>query len=180
MKNLIFSWTKQKEMESKGHELFIEKKIDEAEKLLLKALEADDDNSIDRHFVYNGLIELYYKLRNEREDAIEKCVYFCKADIERLPEFLRNYKNRYEKPPDFPYEFWGLPECPSIERLAIIHEKNGEYQEAINLCKYAIELGLEAKWDSYNFRYGTNKGYKARIQKLEKKNTSQKGEGPKK
>ena len=82
--------TKQKDMESKGRELFLEKKIDEAEKLLLKALEAEDDNPIDRHFVYNDLIELYYKLRNEREDALEKCINFCKEDIERLTEFLHD------------------------------------------------------------------------------------------
>ena len=29
-------------------------------------------------------------------------------------------------------------------------------------------IGLEVTWDSYNARYGTNKGFKARIQKLEK------------
>jgi tetratricopeptide (TPR) repeat protein len=154
-------------LESEGRELFVAGKIDKAEKLLLKALEADDDNAIDRHFVYNDLIELYYKIRDEREDALEKCIYYCRTDIERLPEFLGSYKKRYGGP-DVP-EGFDVPDCPSLERLAIIHEKNGEYQEAIDLCKYAIELGLEARWDSYNARYGTNKGYKARIQKVDKK-----------
>jgi tetratricopeptide (TPR) repeat protein len=163
----IFCWTKQKEMESKAHELLVEKKIDEAEKFLLKALEADDDNPIDRHFVYNHLIELYYKIRNEREDALEKCVYFCKVDIESLPEFLHDWRILYPPIPDLPEET-SLPQCRSIERLAISYEKNGKYQEAIDLCKYAIELGLESKWDSYNARYAKNKGYKARMQKLEK------------
>ena len=160
----FFIWTKQHEMESKARELLVEKKTVEAEKLLLKALEADDDNPIDRHFVYNSLIELYYKMRNEEKDALEKCINFCRSDIEILPEFLSFYKKRYGE----------IPECPSIERLAIIHEKRGEYQEAIDLCKRAIELGLETSWDSYNARYGTNKGYKARIRKLENKLTPKK------
>jgi tetratricopeptide (TPR) repeat protein len=154
-------------MESKGRELLVEKKIDEAEKLLLKALEAEDDNPSDRHFVYNHLIRLYYKLRNEREDALERCVYFCKADIESLPEFLHDWKIKCPPIPNLPEEM-SLPQCPSIKRLAMIYEKNKEYQKAIDLCKYAIELGLEVTWDSYNARYGTNKGFKARIQKLEK------------
>jgi len=151
----------------KGHHLLAEKKYREAEKILLKALEAEDVNPIDCHFVYNHLIELYYKQRNERKDALEKCIHFCNEDIKHLPEFLLSYKNQYTPIPDLPEEM-SYPQCPSIERLAIIYEKNKEYQKAIDLCKYAIELGLEVKWDSYNARYGTKKGFKARIQKLEK------------
>jgi len=167
MTKYSYEWTKQHEMQHKGYQLLEEKKYDKAEKLLLKALEADDDNPIDRHFVYNNLIKLYYKQRNERTDALERCIHFCKEDIERLPKFLHNYKMKYPASSDLPEEM-SYPQCPSIERLAIIYEKNKEYQKAIDLCKYAIELGLEVTWDSYNARYGTNKGFKARIQKLEK------------
>jgi len=145
-----------------GGHLMAGKNWDKAEKLLLSALEAEDDNPVDRHFVYNHLIDLYYRLRNDREDALEKCVYFCKEDIERLPVFFRRWNREY------PFML-NLPQCPSIERLAIIYEKNNEYQKAIDLCCHAIDLGLEITWDSYNERYGTNKGFKARIRRLEKK-----------
>lgn len=167
MTKYSYEWTKQHEMQHKGYQLLEEKKFDEAEKLLLKALEADDDNPIDRHFIYNNLIKLYYKQRNERTDAIEKCIYFCKEDIERLPEFFHHWNIQYPPAPDLPKEA-SLPQCPSIDRLVIIYEKDKEYQKAIDLCKYAIELGLEVTWDLYNARCGTNKGYKARIQRLEK------------
>jgi tetratricopeptide (TPR) repeat protein len=163
-----FRWTKQHELQSKGWELLTEKRLVEAEKILLSALEAEDDNPVDRHFVYNKLIELYYKLRDEREDALGRCIFFCEKDIDSLPEFFRVWKIQYPPIPDLSEEM-SLPQCPSIERLAIIYEMKMEYQKAIDLCKYAIDLGLEATWDSYNQRYGTNKGFKARIQKLEKK-----------
>jgi len=163
--------TRQKDLEMKGYEFLISKKYDMAERLLLQALDAKDDNPVDRHFVYNHLIDLYYKMRDVRKDALEKCVLFCRADIERLPTFLHQYRD---------VEGESAPDCPSVERLAIILEKHGELQGAIELCKRAIELGLDVRWDWYNAQYGTNKGYKARIQKLEKKMTSQKREGAKK
>ena len=174
----VLTWTKQHELESIGHELIAGKRLAEAEKILLSALEAEDDNPVDRHFVYNHLIELYYKLRSEREDALGKCIFFCEKDIESLPEYFKNWKNRFPPTPELPEEM-SLPQCPSIERLAIILEKKMEYQKAIDLCKYAIELGLEVIWDSYNVRYGTNKGFKARIQKIKSKIKSQKREGSK-
>lgn len=150
-------WTKQKDLESKGRELLAARQYAEAEVVLLKALDTDDP--ITRHFVYSHFIELYYKLRDERTDALEKCIMYCRADIDSLPCFLQAYEATN-----------GVkPHCSSIERLAIIYEKAGEIQKAIDLCRYAINLGLEEMWDSYNSRYGTNKGYKARIAKLEKK-----------
>jgi len=131
-----FVWTKQKELESKGRELLAARQFTEAEVVLLKALDTDDP--ITRHFVYNDLIELYYKLRDKRKDALEKCVIYCKADIDSLSTFLAAYGAQYGD----------KPHCPSIERLTIVYEKAGEVQKAIDLCGYAIELGLEEMWDS--------------------------------
>jgi tetratricopeptide (TPR) repeat protein len=157
MSELSFVWTKQKEMESKGRELLVAKQYIAAEIMLLKALDAGDD-LITRHFIYNHLIELYYKLRDSRQDALDKCISWCRTDIDSLPAFLIAYIAQNGD----------MPHCPSIERLVIIYEKAGEIQKAIDLCKYAVEVGLEERWDLYNARYGTNRGYKARIEKLEK------------
>jgi len=145
-----FKWTKQKELDHEGQEKFINKKYGKAEKLFLKALKAKDDNPIDRHFVYNHLIELYYKLRDERKDALEKCIYYCKEDIKQLPEFLDTWKN----------EYGDIVRCPSVQQLAIIYEKNEKFQEAIDLCNYAINLGLDD---------GTKGGFQGRIKRLENK-----------
>ena len=85
----------QKDLWCDGHGLFLDRKYDKAEKMLLKALKAKDDNAIDRHFTYNILIKLYYKLRDQRKDAMEKCINYCKEDIKRLPEFLETERKVY-------------------------------------------------------------------------------------
>ena len=144
--------------ESLGRELMVKRRYAEAEVMLLKALE--NREPINLHFVYNHFVEIYYILRDHRPDALDKCIAYCKADIESLPHFIRAYEEAYPG---------GPPRCPSIERLAIIYEKAGRIQEAIDICKRGIELGLEESFDSYNARYGTNRGYKARIARLEKK-----------
>jgi len=140
----------QKDLWIEGSNKIFSKEYDEAKKLLLKALEAEDDNPIDRHFVYNGLIKLYYKLRDERTDAMEKCIYYCKEDIRQLQKFLKAYEK----------EYGDIPQCPSVIQLAIIYEKNGEFQKAIDLCNFAIRLRLKD---------GTKSGFHGRSTKLEKK-----------
>lgn len=101
-----------------------------AEKVLLKALESDNDNPLDRHFVYNSLIDLYYKQRDDWEGAIEKCIYYCTEDIERIDEFLNEWDG-------------GPPRIPAFKRLAIIYENQAEYDAAIDICDEAIERGLD-------------------------------------
>lgn len=118
-----------------------------AEKILLKALEADDDNPSDRHFVYNSLIDLYYKRREVREDAIEKCIRYCNQDIERIDEFL----NEWDGDP---------PRIPAFKRLAIIYENQGEYDAALEVCDEAIERGLDD---------GTKGGFEGRKERIKNK-----------
>jgi len=140
----------QKDLWCEAYNLLSSKKYNKAEKLLLKALKAKDDNTIDRHFTYNTLIQLYYKLRNEKKDTLGKCIHYCNEDIKRLSEFLEAYKK----------EYGDIPQCPSIIQLAIIYEKNGEFQKAIDLCNFAVRLGLKD---------GTKQGFEGRKVKLEKK-----------
>jgi len=145
--------TKQKELWLKGYNLLAEKKFREAERILLSALQEKDYRPIHRHFIYNALIDLYYRLRDERKDALDKCIYYCKEDTQTLPEFLRYWREEY--PNDV-----NLPLCPSLVRLAIIYENKGELIEAINVCKNAIALGLQD---------GTNNSFEGRLKKLQKK-----------
>jgi len=140
----------QKNLWIEGSNKLFSKEYGIAEKLLLKALKAKDDNPIDRHFAYNGLIKLYYRLRDEKKDALEKCIYYCKEDIKRLPIFLEAYKK----------EYGDMPQCPSIIQLAILYGKNEQFQEAIDLCNIAIQLGLDD---------GTKGGFQGRMKKLENK-----------
>ncbi len=89
-------------------------------------------------------------MRNKRKDALKKCVFFCKEDIKILPRFLEQQRRAYE----------AVPHCPSVIQLAIIYEKNKEYQRAIDICNYAIEQGLDD---------GTKMGFQGRRERLKKK-----------
>ncbi len=140
----------QKELWNDGINFFLKRKYKKAEQLFLKALNAKDDTLEYRHLTYNGLIRLYYKLRDKRKDALEKCIMFCGEDIKILPKFLEQQRRIYG----------AVPRCPSVIQLSIIHEKNNEYQRAIDICNYAIEQGLDD---------GTKTGFQGRREKLKKK-----------
>ncbi len=130
-----------------------------AEAVLLKALEVKDGNPIDRHFAYNYLIELYYKLRDDQPDAIEKCVKYCTEDIASIDAFIHASGQA-----DCVLGISGgnviIPRIPSFERLAIIYEDRGDLHEAIRICKQAIKLGLH---DS------TKGGFEGRLARIERK-----------
>ena len=131
------------------------------EKILLEALEAKDDNVIDRHFTYNSLIDLYYKQRESSPDAIEKCIKYCLEDINILEDFLQALKMEYDD--DAP------PLIPSIQRLIIIYEKLGNFEEGMKLCGIAQKLSLSDT---------TKGGFEGRQVKLEKKLNQQKSRTP--
>jgi tetratricopeptide (TPR) repeat protein len=124
-----------------------EKDYDFAEKVLLKALEVEDSTATDRHFVYNTLIDLYYKQRDDRDDAIEKCIKYCQEDIKTIDEFLDEWNGE-------------PPRIPAFKRLEIIHQKQANYQKALNVCDKALELGLDD---------GTKTGFEGRKERIKNK-----------
>jgi len=146
--------TQQKFLAAIGHNALIQKDYAFAETVLLKALQSEDDNVIDRHFVYNSLIDLYYKQRGSRPDAIEKCIEYCLQDIKILKEFIDAWKKEYGDE---------IPRIPSVERLAIIYEKHGKFEEAIRICEMALKFGI------HDSTKGGFEGRKARLQKKLKK-----------
>jgi hypothetical protein len=77
---------KQKELWLRGYNLLAEKKYREAEEILLNALQEKDWHPIYRHFIYNALIDLYYRLRDERKDALDKCIYGTDPKNSNHPE----------------------------------------------------------------------------------------------
>ena len=117
-----------------------------AEMVLLEALDRDDGSATSTHFTYNELIDAYYKQRDDREDAIEKCVQYCKKDIEIADEFVA--------------EFGEVPRIPSFKRLAIIYERQERYADAIAVCDQALEIGTTD---------GTKGGFEGRKDRLRKK-----------
>ena len=123
-----------------------EKDYEFAELVLLEALDREDGSATSTHFTYNELIDVYYKQRDDREDAIEKCIQYCKKDIEIAEEFVD--------------EFGEVPRIPSFKRLAIIYEKQERYADAIAVCDQALEIGTTD---------GTKGGFEGRKDRLCKK-----------
>jgi len=116
------------------------------------------------HLKYNELIQSFYRLRNTNPDALEKCITLCKKDIEILPEFAREYNKIWPPEKGSP-----LPECLSLKQLLIIYEKQKKFDEVKKLCLFAIEHGYDDRYDWYNKTYGTKKGFKEKLKKLEEK-----------
>jgi tetratricopeptide (TPR) repeat protein len=98
------------------------------------------------HFTYNELIDVYYKQRDDREDAIEKCISYCKKDIEIAEDFV--------------IEFGEVPRIPSFKRLAIIYEDLGRYKEALDICDQALKIGTTD---------GTKGGFEGRKERIRNK-----------
>ena len=153
-----------------------------AEKVYSKAIETDNIDPITRHFIFNSLIDYYYRNRNEDPDALKKCIEYCKEDIKYLDDFLNAYtrdeeerkKRLKENSPNWENDpllkqslSQGViyPRIPSVERLAIIYEKKGKIEEAIKICEIALK---------YELRDSTKGGFVKRKERLEKKLTKPK------
>jgi hypothetical protein len=130
-----------------------------AEKILLKTLSIPDCNPLDYHFITQSLIELYYKQRDIVPNAIDKCIDYCIKDIKQIEIFIETW-NKEQYRIGIPKNQIILPHFLSLERLAIIYEKQGKIREAIEICNIALK---------YNFRDSTKGGFEGRLIKLQKK-----------
>ncbi len=125
------------------------------ENALLEIEKNNQNDVIGLHFTYNQLIELYYKQRDNRDNAIDKCIDTCWKDINKMDTIINEFKKEQS------YKDYGtLPRMPSFERLAIVYEKSGEYKKSLNVCEKAIEYGLTDK---------TKGGFEGRISRINKK-----------
>lgn len=140
------SQTAQEYLKGVGSTAASEKDYDFAEMVLLTALEREDGSATSTHFTYNELIKIYYKQRDDRQDAIEKCIEYCKKDIEIADEFVA--------------EFGEVPRIPSFKRLAIIYENQERYENALAICDQALEIGTTD---------GTKGGFEGRKERIYKK-----------
>lgn len=140
------SQTAQEYLKGVGATAASENDYEFAEQMLQTALEFEDGSATSTHFTYNELIDVYYKQRDERDDAIEKCIEYCKKDIEIADEFVA--------------EFGEVPRIPSFKRLAIIYEKQDRYEEALDVCDRALEIGTTD---------GTKGGFEGRKERIQKK-----------
>jgi tetratricopeptide (TPR) repeat protein len=102
--------------------------------------ESDPRSSImDRHFACQTMIEVYYPDRGKVDGALGTAIAACERQINIAPQAAEAFRRAYPTS--------GLPAHVGFEQLAIIREKQGEYAEAIRLCKMALEQGWRGDWE---------------------------------
>jgi hypothetical protein len=109
---------------------------------------------IDTHFLYLNIIESTYK---QRKDPQMKNL-FKKMALEHISVFDLLEPVLYYKSGN--NEDARLPRVPTFQYLATVYAEDGEFAEAIEVCKRAIGFGLED---------GTKGGFPGRIERIKKK-----------
>jgi len=120
------------------------------------------DNKINLHFIYNGLIKTLYKKRNDDPKYLEQTIKICEKQINIANEVMQQMKKEHyergktdldyqsgkktleevNKDRPFTYSSHG-----GFKQLAIIKQKQGEYEKVIELCKEAKKQGWDGDWD---------------------------------
>lgn len=112
-----------------------------AEKLATLS-ESVAQNAIERHYCYNLWIDLLYKQRDNQE-KLSLCIEYCEKDIASYPDFDRANRAIHGNT---------ALHIPSFERLAIIYEKSGDYENAAKINTLALSYPYIAKQEHYQKR----------------------------
>lgn len=112
-----------------------------AYKLIEKAEDLIDLNShaLDIHFLYGTKVEISYKDRTRLTEGLETAIKACEQQIffskKSAGEFLKKYKGS------------PLPSHRGFLQLAIIREKQKEFEQVITLCNQALSDGWFGDWE---------------------------------
>lgn len=115
---------------------------------MLRALQTPT-NPVDRHFLFLGIVQQAYRKRNDPEMKS----LFLKHARQHVDEFsgLADSLKR---------EFDGkLPRVPTFQYLASVLMEDGQYDEAIDICRSALSFGLDD---------GTKSGFAGRIERIQR------------
>ena len=112
-----------------------------ARRILAKAVErqeAETGNIVDKHFTYGHMIRVYYRDRNRDENALALAIEACEKQISIAPQVIREWPEEWGE---------GLPVHGGFLQLAIILEKNKDYEGAIRLSEEALRQGWNGDWE---------------------------------
>lgn len=144
---------------------------------LLADYNKQKNDPVNQHFTSIQLQALYYKYRDLDPQYLERCIHYCEDDISKLNILQDAYRKQEEDRIKKLRPIYSKAEIeeqlsqvthfeggiPAFQRLAIIHEKAKNYQEAITICDFAI---------SYYSSVGVaelSQNFAQRKQKLEEK-----------
>lgn len=110
-----------------------------AYKILEQAKQLVDDNSqpLDVHFLYQSMIELYYKDR-ESDGGLDRAINACRGQISVASQAASAFRQQFSDET--------LPSHKGYTQLAIIFEKQKKFKEAIELCELADKEGWAGDW----------------------------------
>ena len=127
---------------------------------LLKVYKTAPENSLTMHFASIDLQDFYYSYRDLDAQYLDKCIYYCNDDLDRLPMMQAQYQEEQRKKADTLHmvidqrPFNGR--IPAFKRLVIIYEKKREYEKAISICdrakQYYYLIGMSALGDEFGER----------------------------
>ena len=100
--------------------------------------ESETGATIDRHFIYSCMIQVYCRDRNRDENALALAIEACEKQIALAPQVIR------EQPKDWEGE---LPAHLGFRQLAIVGERDRDYEDAIRLSKEALRQGWAGDWE---------------------------------
>ena len=106
-------------------------------------------NPIDRHFLLMGIVGLTYKNRTDAESR-RLCREVARLHISEFPSIRGPLRA----------DLGVLPRASTFAQLATVLAEDGEFNEAISVCRQALAFGLSD---------GTKGDYAGRIERLRKK-----------
>ena len=113
-----------------------------ARRILQKGVELGEGTTgkvLDRHFIYHDMITVYYRDRSRDPDALELAVGACQEQIALAPIAAKGFLSEYPEQ--------ALPEHTGYKQLAIIREKQGNFEEAIELSTSASKQSWAGDWE---------------------------------
>ncbi|EKD91009.1 MAG: hypothetical protein ACD_30C00052G0027 [uncultured bacterium] len=112
-----------------------------AKKIIQKAEELAPvgGNILDQHFTLSEKMVIYYRERETSPEAMETAITTCREQIALAPQAIKAFLKEYPQQP--------LPAHAGYRQLRIILEKQGKYDEAIELCLQAKQQGWTDDWD---------------------------------
>jgi tetratricopeptide (TPR) repeat protein len=92
---------------------------------------------LERHFLYQAKIQTYYPFRDEDDFALSRAIEACEQQIRMSSEAAKALREKYRGE---------LPAHIGYQQLAIIWERQGDFESAINISQKACDEGWAGDW----------------------------------